>query len=347
VSSRWRQRIESAWLKRGPLAFTLLPLALLFRAMAALRRLLYRIGWLSSAWLPVPVVVVGNLVVGGAGKTPTVMAVVAALRRHGRVPGIVSRGYGGAGRHAHSVEVDSDPALCGDEPVLLRLRTGAPVVVGRDRVAAARHLLARHPEVDTIVSDDGLQHLALGRDAQVLLFDERGSGNGWLLPAGPLREPLPRAVPDRSIVLYNAAARTTALPGAIAQRALRGMVALPAWWAGVPASLAALEELRGRPLLAAAGLARPQRFFAMLAEHGLSVSALALPDHYDYRELPWPADQPDVVVTEKDAIKIDPRRVGKTRVWVAPLDFGFDTTFEAALIALLPAPGTRHGNSPA
>jgi tetraacyldisaccharide 4'-kinase len=249
------------------------------------------------------------------------------------------------------VRTDGDATACGDEATLLRVRTHAPVAIGRDRVAAARHLLERHPEVDVIVSDDGLQHLALGRDAQVLVFDERGAGNGWLLPAGPLRQPLPRSVPERSVVLYNAPAPSTALRGAVARRALRGVVALPAWWAGDSASIAALEALRGRPLVAAAGVARPQRFFAMLAEHGLTFTALMLPDHYDYPTLPWPEDAPDIVITEKDAIKIEPRRVsgtmGRSRVWVAPLDFGFDTSFEAALIALLPAPGTRHGNSPA
>lgn len=332
---------------RGALACALLPLAWLFGAVTALRRGLYRLGWLSAARLPVPVIVVGNLIAGGAGKTPTVIAVSAALRRHGFVPGIVSRGHGGS--HDGTLEVTrAVPASqSGDEPLLIHLRTGAPLVVGRDRVAAARHLLRQHPQVDVIVADDGLQHLALDRDAQVLVFDERGAGNGWLMPAGPLRETVPGALPPRSLVVYNAARASTALPGALAHRALAGVVRLDAWWRGEPASPTALQALRGRMLVAAAGLAHPQRFFRMLREQGLAIVELPLPDHHPFATLPWPAGTADVVLTEKDAIKLDPAQVGDTRVWVAPLDFALDAGFDAALIALLARHGTRHGNSPA
>ena len=234
------QRLQRAWLTRGALAYALLPLALLFLAVTAVRRRLYRIGWLRTHHVSAAVVVVGNLVAGGAGKTPTVIAIVAALRRHGYTPGIVSRGYGVAIEGVLDVTPDLPATRCGDEPLLLHLRTGAPVVVGRDRVAAARHLLRQHPAVDVIVSDDGLQHLALARNVQVIVFDERGAGNGWLLPAGPLREPLPRSLPPRSLVLYNAPVVSTPLPGALARRSLAGVVALADWWHGKPASMAAL-----------------------------------------------------------------------------------------------------------
>ncbi|HEY8707331.1 MAG TPA: tetraacyldisaccharide 4'-kinase [Burkholderiaceae bacterium] len=343
----WAGRLQQAWLSRGALALALLPLAALFVAVTAVRRGLYRIGWLPTHRVSAPVIVVGNLVAGGAGKTPTVIAVVAALRRHGYTPGIVSRGYGVPIEGLLDVTRDLPAARCGDEPLLLHLRTGAPVVVGRDRVGAARHLLLQHPAVDVIVSDDGLQHQALARDVQVLVFDERGAGNGWLLPAGPLREPLPRGVPPRSLVLYNAPAPSTPLPGTLARRSLAGVVPLADWWQGRPASMAALEALRGCPLIAAAGLARPQRFFEMLRDSGLTITPQPLPDHHGYATLPWPADAADVVVTEKDAIKLRADRIGATRVWVAPLDFSFDAAFEAALIALLPLPGPRHGNTPA
>jgi tetraacyldisaccharide 4'-kinase len=343
----WAQRLQRAWLARGALAFALLPLAALFGALTLLRRALYRLGWLPTQHVSAPVIVVGNLVAGGAGKTPTVLAIVAALRRHGYTPGIVARGYGARFTGLLDVTRDLPAERCGDEPLLLHLRSGAPVVVGRDRVAAARQLLRQHPTVDVLVSDDGLQHLALARDVQVLVFDERGAGNGWLLPAGPLREALPRAVPPRSLVLYNASAASTPLPGALARRSLTGVVGLHDWWAGRAASMPALVALRGRPLLAAAGLAQPQRFFQMMLDAGLTITPLPLPDHHDYATLPWPADEPDVVVTEKDAIKLCGERIGATRVWVAPLDFGFDAAFEAALIALLAPPGPRHGNSPA
>ena len=341
------QRLQQAWLTRDALAYALLPLAALFLAVTVVRRGLYRIRWLRAHRVSIPVIVVGNLIAGGAGKTPTVIAIVAALRRHGYTPGIVSRGYGVPIEGLLDVTRNLPAAHCGDEPLLLHLRTGAPVVVGRDRVGTARHLLRQHPAVDVIVSDDGLQHLALARDVQVLVFDERGAGNGWLLPAGPLREPLPRGVPPRTLVLYNAAVASTPLPGTLARRSLAGVVTLADWWQGQPASMVALEALRGRPLIAAAGLARPQRFFEMLRDCGLTITPRPLPDHHGYATLPWPADVAGVVVTEKDAIKLGVERIGATPVWVAPLDFTFDAAFEAALIALLPSSGTRYGNTPA
>ena len=310
-----------------------------------MRRALYRFRWLPRRTIGVPVIVVGNLIAGGAGKTPAVIAIVDALRRHGFVPGVVSRGYGVQVAGVLDVTRDLSAAQCGDEPMLLHLRTGAPVVVGRDRVRAAQQLLQRHPGIDIVVSDDGLQHLALARDVQVIVFDERGAGNGWLLPAGPLREALPHTVPPRSLVLYNAARASTPLPGALAARVLAGVVALEDWWQRKAAT--PLDTLRDRPLLAVAGLARPQRFFQMLREAGLTITALPLPDHHDYRVLPWPADTPDVVLTEKDAIKLRTAPIGSTRVWVAPLDFTLDAAFVAALLALLPPPGPHHGNTPA
>jgi tetraacyldisaccharide 4'-kinase len=338
------QALQQAWLTRGPLACLLLPVATLFGVLVLLRRWLHARGALRTESLPVPVIVVGNLIAGGAGKTPTVAAVVAVLRRAGRRPGVIARGYG---RQADSealvhVTPQTPAERSGDEPLLLRLRLGVPVVVGRDRVAAARALLQSHPEVDVLVSDDGLQHLRLPRRLQIVVFDERGAGNGWLLPAGPLREPMPRRVPEHTLVLYNAPKPTTGLPGAIAQRGLRGMVPLADWWAGRPASEAALRDLAARPVVAAAGLAHPQRFFDMLRAAGLtSIDPLPLPDHFDFATLPWPEGTADVVLTEKDAVKLPPGRVGSTRVWVAPLDFALGAAFERELLALLDGAQTR------
>ncbi len=305
---------------------------------------MYRAGVRRTEHLPVPVIVVGNLIAGGAGKTPTVIAIVGMLRVRGYVPGVVSRGYGGRHRGVVEVTRNTSPETSGDEPLLIHLRTGVPVVVGRDRCAAARGL-RRHRQVDVIVSDDGFQHLTMARRAQVIVFDERGVGNGWLLPAGPLREALPSALPARSLVVYNATQASTPLPGTLARRGLTGVVELAAWWRGEAASRVALQALASRPLIAAAGVARPERFFVMLREAGLTFSPLALPDHHNYATLPWPADAPDVVLTEKDAIKLDISRLGRTRVWVAPLDFQIEAAFDDALLALLPPPGIRHGNS--
>ena len=347
----WADRLQQAWLTRGPLACCLWPAAALFGLVSAAHRSLYRLGWLKAESLSAPVIVVGNLVTGGAGKTPTVIALVKRLRERGFTPGIVSRGYGRRGDVVLEVLPNTAVADAGDEPLLLRLRTGAPVVVARDRVAAGRELLRRHPEIDVVVSDDGLQHHRLARQVQVLVFDERGAGSGWLLPAGPLREPMPATLPARSLVLYNAATASTELPGTVARRSLRGVVLLADWWRGQDASMDALSALKGQPLLAAAGLARPGRFFAMLREAGLTITPLALPDHHDFSALPWPDGTADVVVTEKDAVKLAPDRVGRTRVWVATLDFAFDAAFDTALAALLPpspTPGPQdHGNATA
>jgi tetraacyldisaccharide 4'-kinase len=332
-------RLQSAWSGRGALSTLLLPVAWLYGAIVALRRGLFREGWLSSERMTVPVVVVGNLIAGGAGKTPTTMAVVALLRRRGFHPGIVSRGYGRKDDTAVVyVQPDTPAHLCGDEPLLLRLRTGAPVVVARDRVRACRELLKRHPSIDVLLADDGLQHLRLQRQAQVIVFDDRGAGNGRLLPAGPLREPVPHGVPARSVVVYNADTASTAWPGHVAVRGLAGVVSLDGWWRGDAANPSALLALQGRAVLAAAGLAQPSRFFDMLVAAGLRITPLPLPDHHDFAALPWPLDSADVVVTEKDAVKLQPPRMGTTRVWVATLDFALPTAFEDELMALLPAP---------
>ncbi len=322
------------------------PISMGFGAVLVLRGLLHRAGWQRPQHLGVPVVVVGNLVAGGAGKTPTVLALLHALRARGYTPGVISRGHGRHGVATLEVMPDARAAQAGDEPLVLRRRGGVPVFVGRDRVAAGRALLAAHAQVDIVVSDDGLQHHRLARDAQIIVFDERGAGNGWLLPAGPLREPLPGRAPPRTLVLYNAATPSTPLPGHCAARSLRGVVDLAGWWQGAPAQPAALHALRGRPVTAAAGIAHPQRFFAQLAQAGVTVTPMPLPDHHDFAQLPWAAGTTDVVVTEKDAVKLDPQRMGTTRVWVAALDFDPGAAFEAALAALLPRPrhAPDHGN---
>jgi tetraacyldisaccharide 4'-kinase len=341
------EQLQRAWSDRRGAAIALLPFALLFRALVALRRALYALGWLRRERLPVPVVVVGNLVAGGAGKTPTVRAIVTLLQRHGHRPGIVSRGYGREHAGVLEVEPGTSAHLAGDEPLLLRRRAAVPVFVGRDRVAAGRALLQACPDVDVLVSDDGLQHLRLARDAEVLVFDERGVGNGWLLPAGPLREPLEHALPAGRLVLYNATTPTTSLPGFLATRRLSGALSLADWWAGAGPDPDILAALCGRPVVAAAGLARPERFFGMLRAQGLDVIALPLPDHFDFASLPWPADAADVIVTEKDAVKLPPERAGAARVWVAALDLVPEPAFEAQLLRLLEGPfeaATDHGN---
>ncbi len=288
--------------------------------------------------LPVPVIVVGNLIVGSAGKTPTVLALLQALRAAGWRPGVVSRGHGRRGSGVREVQPGASAADVGDEPLLLRRRGGVPVWVGRRRVDAARALLAAHPEIDVLVSDDGLQHAALPRTLEIVVFDERGVGNGLRLPAGPLREALSAQLAPHRRVLYNAPRPSTLLPGPLLGRRLTGALPLADWHAGRSAAAVPLAKLRGRPLLAAAGIASPQRFFAMLAAEGLTLQPLPLPDHHDYGTLPWPADTPDVVTTEKDAVKLAPGRMGATRVWVVGLDFALTPEFTQDVLRRLGPP---------
>jgi tetraacyldisaccharide 4'-kinase len=329
------------WLERSPLAVALWPISVLYGVLIGLRRMAYRSGLRRSERLSRPVLVVGNRIVGGAGKTPTVIALLAHLRAAGWRPGVISRGHGAADR-PNTIEVhpDTPVASAGDEPLLIRLRSGVPVVVGADRVAAGRTLLAMHPEIDLVVTDDGLQHLRLARDVEVVVFDARGAGNGWLLPAGPLREPIEVAsVAASTLVLYNASKPSTPLPGACAEARLAGAVELSAWWRGEPAHSETLWALRQQPLRACAGVAQPSRFFAQLRQAGLEVEELAHSDHASYESLPWPTGDRNVIVTEKDAVKLEPARVARERpdcrVWVAPLDFRVDPAFLAALDAAL------------
>ena len=324
------QRLQREWLAGGPLVQLLRPLAALYGLLLRIhsRRV-------TPQTLPVPVIVVGNWIVGGAGKTPTTLALLGLLKTMGIRAGVISRGYGRAADAVALVGSTSTATEVGDEPLLIHLRSGVPVAVGRDRVAAARALLRAHPALQILISDDGLQHLRLPRALAVLVFDDRGIGNGRLLPAGPLRQPPATTLAANELVLYNAARPSTPLPGFMAQRSLSGAVALADWWQGQPASMATLHALRGKPLVATAGMAQPQRFFDMLTEQGLDFEALPLADHDAFATLPWPPATADVLLTEKDAVKLRPERTeiadSATRIWVVTLDFQPEHAFEQAL----------------
>jgi tetraacyldisaccharide 4'-kinase len=327
--------------RRTALAQLLRPLSWLYAVLAALHGAPYRWGWRRVERAPVPLVVVGNLIAGGAGKTPTVIAVVEMLRAAGRRPGVVSRGYGrrasGTANDVLEVTAAALATEVGDEPLLIRRRTGVPVFVARQRIAAARGLCAAHPEVDVLVSDDGLQHHAMARDAAVIVFDERGIGNGLRLPAGPLREALPAQLPPSTLVLYNAPRASTRLPGELASRRLGMAVPLAGWLAGHQGGAVPLAMLAGRPLLAVAGLAAPERFFMMLEAAGLTIDRLPMPDHHDYAALPWPAGTGELITTEKDAVKLAPERLGATRAWVVGLDFRLPDHLAQQLLRCLEA----------
>ncbi|MDH6594538.1 tetraacyldisaccharide 4'-kinase [Variovorax sp. TBS-050B] len=317
-------KLQQAWLHRGALACLLWPLSLLYAALFALRRWLYRRGWRRTERVGVPVIVVGNVIAGGAGKTPVVMAVVRHLRDRGLRVGVVSRGYGRRTDDCREVREDSAPEDVGDEPALIRRATGAPVFVARRRIEAARALLARHPATQVIVSDDGLQHLALARDIEICVFDDRGVGNGWRLPAGPLRERWPRPC---DLVLHSGS-RPAFEGGYTATRAL-APEAVARDGTRVP-----LETLATRPVVALAAIARPEAFFEMLRARGLTLSAtIALPDHHDFENWERPAaDGQRLLCTEKDAVKLWRKAPDALAV---PLDFMPSPAFFAALDAKL------------
>ena len=334
-SSNAEHGLHKAWQNRGWRAWALWPVSLMYRGAVALRRALYRAGVLDAAHPGRPVVVVGNVIAGGAGKTPVVIELVRHLQSRGLRAGVISRGYGRRTSDCREVRADSPAAEVGDEPALIArslagTSAGAmgptPVFVARRRVDAAQALLAAYPDTQVIVCDDGLQHLALRRDVEVCIFNDQGVGNGFMLPAGPLREPWPRRV---DLVLYAGdAAPASAAPAFRVQRHLADF-ALRADGHRVP-----LQDLRGQPVHAVAAVARPADFFAMLQHQGLTLArADALPDHYDFDSWQRLQDERCVLVcTEKDAVKLWPRHPDALAV---PLRLHIDPAFFHALDARL------------
>jgi tetraacyldisaccharide 4'-kinase len=302
------------WLRRGLRASLLTPLALIHGGLASVRQALYAVGILRTYRVRVPVIVVGGVFVGGTGKTPTLEALVLELRARGLKPGIISRGYGADGETC-PVFPTSSAAQVGDEPVLLARRTGAPVWIGRRRAQAARALVQAHPEVDVILSDDGLQHLALHRDAELAVVDSRGFGNGLLIPAGPLRESPGRLNRVTAVVLRG---RPPLLGVTRPQFALTlGIQAFRHLSTGESMDPAAFRA-RFPAITAAAGIGFPAQFRASLAELGLQASGLPqeLPDHFDWGHMDWAGGMTGpIVITEKDAVKAE--RFDDPRLWVA------------------------------
>jgi tetraacyldisaccharide 4'-kinase len=310
----------SWWSRRGPAAWPWLPLAALFAGVSAVRRHLYRRGALASQKLPVPVVVVGNVAAGGSGKTPAAIWLAESLRRRGLSPGIVSRGYGGRVEGPAQVLPESSPHDVGDEPLLLARRCKVPVFIGRDRVAAARSLLAAHPEVDVLITDDGLQHYRLQRDIEIVVVDEKMLGNAWPLPAGPLREPLSRAA-DATLVLAHGPL-SAPVRAALGEVPVFDMSLLAGRWYRLadPAERRDARDFAGLRTRAVAGIGRPQRFFDTLRAQGVRPDAMqAYPDHHAFTARDLAVEGFDaVLMTEKDAIKCTPFAPAQT--WVLPVN---------------------------
>ncbi len=308
-AARLERTLHHVWRRRGPAAWLLLPLAALYGIGRALHFGAYRIGALRPWHVGVPVIVVGNLYVGGTGKTTLALALTRALLARGYRPGVVARGYGADGRDVRVVEVNARPDEVGDEPLLLAQALaghGVPVAAGRDRVAACRILRSVHPRCDVIVADDGLQHHRLAREFEIALLDERGVGNGWLLPAGPLRDPPARLKTVSAVVCHGIVPPVRVHSPRFEMTSRLGDVRSLADPTRAISLAGLVDEQRhdGLHILAAAGIGAPERFFAMLRAAGLEIEELPLPDHYDYALNPFLGRRFDLaLITAKDAVK--------------------------------------------
>jgi tetraacyldisaccharide 4'-kinase len=324
--------IERLWYSKNTISILLLPLAWLFRAAILLRRQMYRLHNRFRSPLPVPVIVVGNITVGGTGKTPLVIWMAGFLSANGFSPGIISRGYGGsADVWPQSVTSRSDPAKVGDEPVLIATHCACPVFVAPQRMEAAKALLGEY-KCDVLISDDGLQHYALMRDIEIAVLDGvRGIGNGYCLPAGPLREAAHRLKQVDYVIVNGGQSEVRDFLDNEYTMQLKAQRVVNLALSNITR---ALEDFRGQTIYAIAGIGHPRRYFDMLNEQGLDIVARVFPDHYGYT----PADlefvgETAVLMTEKDAIKI--RGFARPNYWYLPVIAEPDPEFAKQLISKL------------
>jgi tetraacyldisaccharide 4'-kinase len=326
------QRLTELWYRERARASLLTPLAWLYGALMRARRRAYASGWVRAQRAGKPVVVVGNLTVGGTGKTPLTIWLARQLIAQGLKVGIVSRGYGRRGAGPRAVQSTSDWRQVGDEPLILARRTACPTIVARDRVAGARALVAGG--ADVILADDGLQHLRLGRDCEIVVIDgARGFGNGRVLPAGPLREPLAR-LPRPDAVVMNGAPEHGSLAATLPASAALEMrlVAQEAVRLDGRESPRALQAFRGQRVHGVAGIGNPARFFRQLRAHGIEVIEHAFADHHRFaaQELAFTDGLP-VLMTEKDAVKCV--AFANPRLWYVPVAAQFGAREAHELLA--------------
>ncbi|MDO8292887.1 MAG: tetraacyldisaccharide 4'-kinase [Gallionella sp.] len=324
--------LEHHWYRITPLHLILFPLSLLFRLLVALRRALYRGGILSSYKLAVPVIVVGNISVGGTGKTPLTLALAQQLGDRGWHPLIVSRGYGGGAQQPRQVDADSAAQQVGDEPLLMAQRNLCPVWIGKDRAAAAQAALQAHPQCDVVLCDDGLQHYRLQRDAEVAVIDgARGFGNGFMLPAGPLREPVTRLQSVDAVVINGSETSAADLfkQGAMNLAPTIGQYAMRL--SGEifhnlldPGKMAAASHFHTLNNHAVAGIGHPPRYFRHLQTLGIAFTPHTFPDHHPYSadDLAF-AGCDAILLTEKDAVKC--AAFADARYWVLRVDAQLDS----------------------
>ena len=321
------KRIESYWYTHNRVSGILKPLSWLFCSLVFVRKWLFKLRLLSSYRSELPIIVVGNISVGGTGKTPMVIWLAKQLQQAGYKPGIISRGYGGNASHwPQQVRPDSDPYVVGDEPLLIAQRTGCPMAVGPSRVDAA-HALRQFTDCDVIISDDGLQHYRLRRDMEICIIDgKRRFGNGLCLPAGPLREK-PGRLKSVDFVITNS---DTPQQGEVGMQLAGGIIKRLISNSDVES----LTEWKGKRVHAIAGIGNPQRFFEALRSQGLEVIEHSYADHYHYsrHELEF-YDSLPVIMTEKDAVKY--RRFAGPRHWYYPVDAILDDGFSTQLFERL------------
>jgi tetraacyldisaccharide 4'-kinase len=320
------KHLDYYWYVRSPWMILLTPLSLVYRIVIWLRRSAYRIGLFSSHKLPVPVIVVGNITVGGTGKTPLVAWIAHHLKAVGYHPGVVSRGYRGKARSwPQQVRPDSDPAMVGDEAVLLADICKCPMSVAPNRVAAAAALI-EHNNCDIIVSDDGLQHYALQRDVEIAVIDGiRRFGNGLSLPAGPLREPLKRLT-EVDIVVVNGLGSGNEFPMKMKSEVAIKLIDNE--------QRCKLSEFNEQPVHAIAAIGNPERFFSSLRQAGMLVEEHAFPDHYFFRkeDITFDDNRP-VLMTGKDAVKC--RHLAGVNHWYVPVNIIMTAEFPVRIKELL------------
>jgi tetraacyldisaccharide 4'-kinase len=311
--------LQNQWIRLSLWHIFLLPLSAIFLLFSALRRLAYGLGLLNTIQLPVPVIIVGNISVGGTGKTPLILWLAEFLAGQGYRPGIISRGYASRAKQPQSVSAATDPALVGDEPVLLAQRLKCPVWVGKDRVAVARALLSARPDCNVILSDDGLQHYRLGCAVEVAVVDGmRRFGNGLLLPAGPLREPATRLQCVDAIVVNGGDVAANEYAMSLQGRLFRNVLDMEV--------CADADDFSDQNCHAIAGIGHPPRFFAHLRGLGLTVVEHAFADHHAFtpQDLQF-ADGAAILMTEKDAVKC--RAFAPPNSWFLAVDAKLDTAF--------------------
>lgn len=335
--------LVQAWHSKSLWLWLLLPLVAIYWLLTALRRKLYSLGFISVWQSPVPVIVVGNITVGGTGKTPLVISLVEALQQAGYQPGIVSRGYGSQAPHyPFRVTPEQSPQHSGDEPLLMAIRTGVPVVIGADRIAAAQDLID-HYGCDVIVSDDGLQHYRLQRNIEIVVVDgQRGFANRLLLPAGPLREPLSRLRRVDFIV------RNGGTDSGWSSELGKALLNSDASYFSMQLQPGQLNKLDGSQAVtpdnwqyppqvhAVAGIGNPDRFYHSLRQLGLQPTGHDFVDHHHYKagDLEFDDELP-VIMTEKDAVKVRSINYPENS-WYLPVSAELDKDFFAKVLQLLP-----------